>query len=185
MEAPMSDPLHDSLSYHDCIPLAWAPLDGTPGPDRLRALQEQNLRVLAVVGSLEERHRQHGDANEPLQQDLERLHQKLDMMIMMFGLFMRRLDPPAPAVALRLSARGLCWQASVPPAGERGLVSLHLHPCLPEPFVWPAQRAGAHAGEVCARFEPFNEALEAALERHVFLHHRRSVAGLRPPAAAS
>lgn len=181
----MIDPLHHSLSYRDCLPLSWLPLAAPLAPERLHALQEQNLRVLAVVASLEERHRVAHDANDPVTQELERLHQKLDMMMVLFGQFLRRLDPPAPAVGLRLSGRGLCWQAGAPAAAVTGLglVTLHLHPCLPEPFIWPAQTVGEHEGEVCARFEPFGEALEAALERHVFLHHRRSVAGSRPAAA--
>lgn len=180
----MSDPLHDTLGYRDQLPLRWQPLAAPLAPAPLQALQEQNLRMLAVVAALEERHQRPHDAHEPLLLELEKLQQKLDLMMLMFGRFLSRLDPPAPTRALRLSVSGVCWQpGDEAPADGPGLLQLHLHPCVPEPLTWPARLVGRHGDEVCARFDAFGEALEAALERHVFLHHRRSVAGSRPAAA--
>lgn len=178
----MTDPLHHTLSYRDCLPLTWQPLAEALPAEHLQALKDQNLRVLSVVASLEERHRIPHDASEPVLQELERLHQKLDMMMVLFGQFLRRLDPPAPSVSLRLSGRGASWRPAAALDAGLGLLTLHRHPCMPEPLVWTAH-LGHHGDEVCALFEPCGEALEAALERHVFLHHRRSVAGSRPAAA--
>jgi hypothetical protein len=178
-----ADPLDQSLSYRDTIPLTWTPLAQPPDAAELHRLQEQNLRVLAVVAALEDRHRPRSEGGETLELEVERLHQKMDMLMILFGQFIRRLDPPAAARAVRLSCRGACWEAgeaAMPPG--TGLLALHLHPCMPEPMVWPARLAGSHEGSVCAQFEPLGETLEAALEKHVFLHHRRSVAESRQPA---
>lgn len=174
-----ADPLADRLSYHDNLPLTWTPLSAPLPPERLLVLQDQNLRVLAVVASLEERHKSRGDSDEHLEQEIARLHQKIDMLLVLFGAFLRRMDPPAPVHAVRLSGAGIHWETAPPPEGS-GLLSLYLHPCMPEPFSWPAQVLDAAGGICRARFEPLGEALEAALDKHVFLHHRRSVAGSRP-----
>lgn len=177
-----ADPLDQSLSYRDSIPLTWTPLAPPPDAAELHRLQEQNLRVLAVVAALEDRHRPRSEGGETLELEVERLHQKMDMLMILFGQFIRRLDPPAPVRGVRLSGRGACWDEAGPTPPGPGLLALHLHPCMPEPFVWPAQVAASHDGTVCAQFEPLGEALEAALEKHVFLHHRRSVAESRQPA---
>ncbi|HSW15250.1 MAG TPA: PilZ domain-containing protein [Solimonas sp.] len=177
-----NDPLADRLAYHDRLPLGWAPLEVLPAPEQLQQMAEQNLRVLAVVSSLEERHLPRGEGDERLEQELERVHQKLDMLLVLFGQFLRRMDPPAPMHPLRLTVAGVSWEAA-PPAGSLGLLSLHLHPCMPEAFIWPARLRDGDIARSCALFEPMGEALEAALEKHVFLHHRRSVAGSRPVTA--
>jgi len=175
----LADPLADRLSYQDSLPLTWTPLPAPLSPERLQALLDQNLRVLAVVASLEERHKSRGDSDEHLEQEIGRLHQKLDMLLVLFGAFLRRMDPPAPVHAVRLSGAGVCWEAAIAPEGP-GLLSLYLHPCMPEAFSWPAQLHDSPGGGCRALFEPLGEALEAALDKHVFLHHRRSVAGSRP-----
>lgn len=174
------DPLSDRLSYHDTLPLGWSPLAEPLSPERLQLMQEQNLRVLAVVGVLEERHTPRSESDERVEQELERIQQKLDMLLVLFGQFLRRMDPQAPTYALRLSAAGAAWDGGE--ASGPGLLSLYLHPCMPEPFTWPAH-AAPRGGRVQACFEPLGETLEAALEKHVFLHHRRSVAVSRPSAA--
>ncbi|AXQ30385.1 hypothetical protein D0B54_17650 [Solimonas sp. K1W22B-7] len=176
-----ANPLENHLGYRDTLPLNWVPLATPPPPEQLQQLQENNLRVLAVVAALEDRHSPRGEADERVEQELERIHQKLDMLLVLFGQFLRRMDPSAPPRPLRLTSTGLSWEGGSALEGY-GLVSLYLHPCMPEPFTWPAQAHNAGAvGE--ARFDPLGEALEAALEKHVFLHHRRSVAVSRPPAA--
>jgi len=178
-----ADPLAQTLTYRDTVPLTWTPLAQPPTSEALQRMHEQNLRVLSVVSALEDRHRPRSEGSETLEVEVERLHQKLDMLMILFGQFIRRLDPPAPSCAVRLSCRGACWDATEMPAeGAGGLLALHLHPCMPEPFLWPVRIAGSHDGAVCALFDPLGETLEAALEKHVFLHHRRSVAELRQPA---
>jgi len=181
----MNDPtsLDQQLGYRDTLPLSWVPLATPPPPEQLQQLQENNLRVLAVVAALEERHSSRGESDERVEQELERIHQKLDMLLVLFGQFLRRMDPSAPPRPVRLTSAGLSWEGGSALEGY-GLLSVMLHPCMPEPFTWPARATNAGAvGE--ARFEPLGEALEAALEKHVFLHHRRSVAVSRPPAARS
>lgn len=179
----MSNPtsLDQQLGYRDTLPLGWVPLATPPPPEQLQQMQENNLRVLAVVAALEERHSSRGESDERVEQELDRIHQKLDMLLVLFGQFLRRMDPSAPPRPVRLTSAGLGWEGGSALEGY-GLLSVMLHPCMPEAFTWPAHAVNTGAqGE--ARFEPLGEALEAALEKHVFLHHRRSVAVSRPPAA--
>lgn len=173
--------LDQQLGYRDTLPLSWVPLGTPPPPEQLAQLQDNNLRVLAVVAALEERHAPRGESDERVEQELDRLHQKLDMLLVLFGQFLRRMDPSAPLRPVRVTSAGLAWEGGSVIEGY-GLLSVILHPCMPEPFTWPVRAANTGAaGE--ARFDPLGEALEAALEKHVFLHHRRSVAISRPPAA--
>jgi hypothetical protein len=65
----------------------------------------------------------------------------------------------------------------------RGLLSIHLHPSVPEPLTLPGQLSGVSHETARGWFElcpvderwPFRE----ALSRHVFRHHRRNIAATR------
>lgn len=181
----MTELLKDRLSYRAELPLACEPLAQPLSAQRRRELLDQNLRVLAVVAALEERPRMvpSGEGSDPFQQELERMHQKLDLMMLLLGQFLRRQGSVAPTVALVLGSEGLCWTGA-PQVDGPVLLSVWLHPCLGEPLQWPATVAAEGGDEHCARFEPLGELLESALERHVFLHHRRSVAERRQPGGA-
>ncbi len=180
----MEGPLDHWLGYRDCLPLALTPL-APPSEAQLERWHDQNLRTLQAISVLDERH-QTVDGGGALEAEVERLHQKLDVVLELLGAVLRAGREPAPATPIRISREGLAW-----PADERSptpetmlLATLSLHPSAPMPFVWPLSVIGLHEGEVCARFAEMSEALGAALERFVFTRHRRSVAGARSPAAA-
>lgn len=182
-------PLDQWLGYRDCLPLSAAPLAAPPSAAEMEHWHDQNLRTLHAIAVLDDRH-QRNDGGTPLEVEVERLHQKLDVVLELLGAVLQSSRPRGPAVALRLTREGVSWPApeSPPPVGETVLVALDLHACAPAPLCWPAEILGVHEGELCARFLPMSEALGAALERFVFTRHRRSVAGARSPdggAAAS
>ncbi|MGV2482326.1 UNVERIFIED_CONTAM: hypothetical protein IGO34_36625, partial [Salmonella enterica subsp. enterica serovar Weltevreden] len=74
-----------------------------------------------MVAALEDRHRPRSEGGETLEIEVERLHQKMDMLMILFGQFIRRLDPPAASRGVRLSGRGACWDEDGPTTAGPGL----------------------------------------------------------------
>lgn len=178
-------PLDELLGYRDRVPLAWTALDEPPSPAELAHWQDHNLRLLAALALLEERPRK-GDADEPLSLEVERLHLKFDLLLELLAVMLRQQQPLPPARAVRVTPEGMSWQMDGHvPAAPRALLQIHLHPGLPAPLQWPAEIEVHDGGEAVARFLPLGEACAAALERHVFTRHRRSVAEARSPVTRS
>ncbi len=179
----MNDPFAEVLGYRDRLPLAITPLPVAPDELQLAQWQDHDLRVLAAAVLIEERHRR-GESTEPLESEIERLHQKVDLMLELLGAVLRQQRALPPACALRLSREGLSWQPASPQPWEVGttvLLEIHLHPGLPAPLLWPATLVAVDVPLVAARLSSLGNACDAALERHVFTRHRRSVAEARSP----
>jgi hypothetical protein len=171
------------LSYGDHLPLHWRPLAETADARELDRYDADNLGVLHAVAALEE-HRELPNEANPLESEINRLHQKVDLLLHLVGNLARgHQQLPAP-VTLSLSARGVHWTPldAGPAAGARILVEIHLHRGIAQPLCLPARVKAASAAEIDAEFELPGEACLAALERHVFLHHRRSIADARSAA---
>ncbi|SFF33484.1 Atypical PilZ domain-containing protein, cyclic di-GMP receptor [Fontimonas thermophila] len=170
------------LGYRDCLPLTLEPLVEPPGTAQLAHWHEQNLRTLHVIAILDERH-QRGEPGGAIESEIERLHQKLDVVLELLGAVVRARRGDLPTRPVRLSREGLSWPVAPdsPAPGTQWLASLDLHGSAPAPLCWPVQILGVHEGEVCARFVAMTDALGAAIERLVFTRHRRSVAGARSP----
>lgn len=169
----------DWLSYRDCVPLRWQRLEVAIPAWQLERHGEQNLRMLAAVAAVEERHAPPESEGE-VALEIARLHRKLDLVLDLVGTLLRVQSSAPEPQPLRISRQGLAWSDGPAPAdGEHGLVHLYLHPAVPQPFVWPATAlAGAETRVV---FDPMPESCQALLERHVFTRHRRSVAESRQP----
>lgn len=170
----------ESLTHADYLPLSWSPLAEPQDAVSLERLAESNVSLMARVQSLEERHRATGEEGE-LEQEISRLHGKIDLLIALVSELAReRLQLPPP-IRVLLSAATLHWsETSVPPvAGTRVMISLYLNPCISEPLRLPALIERSENGEVQARFAHPSESCKSALEQHVFLHHRRAVAETR------
>ncbi|WP_154654799.1 PilZ domain-containing protein [Solimonas variicoloris] len=166
------------LSYRDRLPLTWQTV-ATDGPPVDWAAQ--NLRMLTALATLDERTRI--EPETPGAQEFERLHHKFDLMIELLGALLRAAQPlPAPRPVC-VGAEGLAWplDADSPAPGACVDVRLYLHPSLPAPLQWRGRVLAHEDGEVLLQFAPWPEALAAAVERHVFTRHRRSVAGARSP----
>lgn len=172
-------PLEECLSYRDRIPVALRPASaaGVPG-----GWAEQNLRVLSAIATLDERPRFDPDSENAA--EFDRLHHKFDVMIELLGALLRsqRLLPEAQSVRLSCEGLSLPLPASPPPVGSLMEVELHLHSCAPSPWLWYGEVLAHHDGELYLRFVPMSPGLAAAMERHVFTRHRRSVANARSPA---
>jgi len=171
------EPYADGVSYIDELPLRWQ----APGDAAIQCAspcwQDENTRLLTTIARIEERAAPPEDPT-PVEQELHRLHLKIDFMLEAIGGLVNRDRPPPPATSLRLSWRAIAWRAlgSVPETGTAGTVELFIHPAMAQPLRLPARILRVENDVVCAGFEELGEPLQLALERHVFLHHRRAVA---------
>ena len=175
----------ETLGYQDRMPVCWRAA-GADDPTRAELLDEAQ-RVLMACCVLEEARRRGSDDEDAVSAEIDRLHLKMNLALEMLGSLLAAQQPrPAPQ-PLWLSAEGVLWlqspPVSLPAEGAQGLVSIHLHRALARPLVLPAVIRHAGGGEISARFEGLSQACQSELERHVFLRHRRAIAGSRLPAS--
>jgi hypothetical protein len=170
-----SDPaLNGSLSYPDFLPLLWRPQVLPQNPAELHALCAGNPQVLAAVTSVES-HGGPADEESQIDREIARLHRKVDLLVDLIGSLLSVHAPRPSAVHVELSAQDLHWSGpDAPPPGE-GIIEIYLHRSVAHPLRLPARSMGD--GRIV--FLPLDETTAAALETHVFLRHRRSVAEAR------
>jgi hypothetical protein len=177
----------DGLVHADSLPLRWAVRDAVPEGAELAGLNADNVEVLVADASLDEQRapgeHKHDD-DHALQEDLQRLDHKLNVVIQLVARLLKREDGvPAPR-SVRLHAGGLEWAADgAEPAGGHGTVTLYVSRHFPQPLVLPGRFAPPRqdAGTRWARFEFLGLAppVEELLARLIFRHHRRAIAGTR------
>lgn len=172
----------EGLSYRDRLPLRWVELAALPQGVEAERLAEANTRLLAATALLEE-HLKPSDEPSPTELELQRIHHKLNLLLDLVGSFLNAQSPRPAAISLRLSWQGVSWTANgeKPAIGAVGLVEIYPSRILPHPLRWPV-RIVAAADTVSADFDAMPDFCQAALERHVFQHHRREVAEARQPA---
>ncbi len=128
----------------------------------------------------------HDDRSDATLQ-VQRLEAKLDLVMVLLGRLVRQSSQDLPLRPLRWSRRGIRLEQgarSGAAAGSMGVI--RLQPCdwLPDhidlPVVIVAEAAnGSGAHYLWLRFEGLSDALEMALERHLFRLHRRQIAEAR------
>lgn len=142
------------------------------------------IRSLQTAMALGEKPPVVSDDAVGLELEVARLHQKTQLLIELLALALQGHAGRPAAQALALSAESCRWQAATAlPVGSRGSVALWLHAAAPEPLLWPAEIMGCRAEgsghALHAALLPLGEAAQAALDRHVFLLHRRAIAEAR------
>lgn len=161
------------------LPLRWCP----ESPDFDQAALGEALRVLATVAALEEHVRPQGEEAGGVEAEVARLNQKVQLLMEMVGSLIRAQLSLPKAASVRLTAAGLRWQTDMPPAlDSRGMIELWLHPACPDPLRLPARVLAVSSDSpttVEAAFEELPEVLSGALEKLVFLRHRRELAESR------
>ncbi|HET6804158.1 MAG TPA: PilZ domain-containing protein [Frateuria sp.] len=163
-------------SWHaDSQALAW------PVPEALaQRLAERNTAALASVAALEERRADNADDDSPVMQELLRLDAKLNALIDMIGRATLSADPLPPRYPLRFNAIGAVLPAALVPSGEALLLRLRFDACPTVPLELPARAERRFDdGRVFVAFHALGDGVAASLERFVFRHHRRKVAGAR------
>lgn len=170
----------EPLSYTDSLPLSWKPLKQPLTDPERESMCASGVQLLTAVVAVEE-HRSVADEETPLDGELVRVHQKLDLLLELVSGLMRVHAAVPPAAALRLSSCDAIWHGmpDVPAPGSEGILEIYLHRCVAQPLRIAARVSAEAAGSVRLVFTALDQACSAALERHVFLHHRRSIAEAR------
>jgi hypothetical protein len=99
---------------------------------------------------------------------------------------MRNKALPEPR-CVRLAARGVeWWDGDAPAVGVTGVLSLYINPTLPQALRLPARIASErHEGATRVVQMPFiglSEPVVDGIEKFIFRHHRRLVAGAKQAA---
>ncbi|RME34163.1 MAG: hypothetical protein D6786_05665, partial [Gammaproteobacteria bacterium] len=159
----------------------WLP-GALPEEDR-GVLHADNLEVLQATLVISQPPREPFATENEVQQELYRIESKIHVLATLIGQMLQPRVPPASPVVLAHDL--IAWQtATPPPAGERGLVKVHLSHLYSRPVVFPVTVEGEGEGELTgllvARIDPLPENVEDAYDRLLFTLHRRQVASGRP-----
>ena len=181
-----ANPPSGGLVFTGRRPLAWRELPALPDAIELQALERANLDHLYTLFALDIHAGDCGDDPTALANasELKRLDFKVGLLLELVGqLYARQQDIP-PERTLTLSVRGLSWQDDLaPPVGGLLRVELFCNLNYPRPLICHAQAVATdrNAGgwRIQTQFRQPSEALEEALERYIFLQHRRAVAHSR------
>lgn len=172
------DPLAGSLSHGETLSVVWQATPALADGQELAELNRRAGALLGLLGSLDEPAPLPDDEPQ-LSAQLQRLDQKLDLLLGLVGQWLtRELTVPAPQ-PVRLGVRGAVWQASLPPGP--GCLTLYLRPALPLALQLPARLQALADGTVLAEFQALDPSVVEALERYIFRQHRRAVAQARRP----
>ncbi len=175
-----------SLLFTGHLPLAWQELPAPPDETELHNLEQSNLAVLRTVFTLDIHAGDYSDdptiftnANE-----LKRLDFKVSLLLEMVGqLFARQQAIPADR-PLTLTVHDLAWQADTAlSVGTLLRLELYCNLSYPRPLILHAQVSNtafiAGSYQTKAAFYQVSAPLQEALERYIFLQHRRFIANHR------
>lgn len=178
--------LGDGLMFEDSLPLLWSP-GALPQDIALAKLNADNHQLLGAESSLDEVrvHEALKDESPALLHELQRLEFKLNVLLRLTAELARRTSA-APAVRrIKLSSVGLELLGEDSLAvGSTGMLDLYINATLPQalrlPAIVVANRARAD-GEPASQmqFSGLSEQVVDLIEKLIFRHHRRLVAGSR------
>jgi hypothetical protein len=177
--------LGDGLIYEDAMPLVW-----TAGPlaegTVLARLNAENHQLLGAESSLDEVRVQDAlkDESPALVQELQRLEYKVNILLRLTAELALRSSGLPPAQRVRMTSRALEWFAdAVPARGSTGLLAVYINSALPQPVRIPCEVAGERMQDNLRvsqlRFRGLSDAVVEQLDKLIFRHHRRLVAGAR------
>jgi hypothetical protein len=177
--------LGDGLTFEELLPLAW--IEGAlPVGLELARLNSDNHQLLGAEASLEEVRIAEGLSKEEspaLIHELQRLEFKLNVLLRLTADLVARSSTLPKPQAARLGARGLEWSGAAAPKSGCGLVHIYINTALPQPLRIPCEVVGERVqnGERIAqlKFRDLSEAVVDMLEKLIFRHHRRLIAGAR------
>jgi hypothetical protein len=178
--------LGDGLTFEELLPLAWT--DGPlPQGLELARLNVDNQQLLGAEASLEEVRLSEALAKEESQalaHELLRLEYKLNVLLRLTATLVASSTSIPKPQRTRLGARGLEWHgAEAPKTGATGLVYMYINPALPQPLKIPCVVAGERVqdGARVAQlaFKDLSESVTDLLEKLIFRHHRRLIAGAK------
>jgi len=175
----------DGLIFEDLLPLAWTP-GALPQGVLLGRLNADNQQLLGAESSLDEVrvHEALKDESPALLHELQRLEFKLNVLLRLTSDLAKRSSHLPPACQVKLWSGGLEWLGDeVPQVGSTGIVDLYISASLPQPLRLPASviggRADAEHRAAQLQFVGLSDAVVDLIEKLIFRHHRRLVAGAK------
>ena len=177
--------LGDGLIFEELLPLAWASGPLIEGA-ALARMNADNHQLLVAEASLDDVrvHEALKDESPALVHELQRLEYKLNILLRLTAELAVRSSALPPRQRFRVSSCGLEWFGEQAPlTGTTGVVSAFINPALPQPFKVPCTVVGDQIvdGQRVAllKFNGLSDAVVDLLEKLIFRHHRRLVAGSR------
>jgi hypothetical protein len=177
--------LGDGLIFEELLPLAWSP-GPLPEGVALARMNVDNHQLLGAEASLDDVRVQDAlkDESAALVHELQRLEYKLNLLLRLtadISLQSRALPPPQRA---RLTGRGFEWFGELaPPTGATGVASAYINPALPQPFKVSCtvidERSVDGMRVAQLSFSGLSDTVVDLLEKLIFRHHRRLIAGSR------
>src|ERR1700727_121847 len=177
--------LGDGLIFEESLPVVWTPGILAEGA-QLARLNADNHQLLGAESSLDEGrgHEAPKDESPPLLHELQRLEYKVNILLRLTAeLALRSSGLPQPT-RVRMSSRALEWFGEHAARTEAtGLLSVYINSALPQPFKIPSIVAGLGnvdgARTTQFRFVGLRDRVGAIVEKLIFRHHRRLVAGAK------
>jgi Atypical PilZ domain, cyclic di-GMP receptor len=177
--------LGDGLIFEETLPVGWTAGPLAQGP-ALARLNADNHQLLGAEASLDEVrvHEALKDESPALIHELQRLEYKVNILLRLAAELALRSSGLPPAQRVRLNSRALEWFGETTPVvGDTGLLVVYVNSALPQPVKIPCTVAGERMQDdvrvVQMRFGGLSEAVVEQLDKLIFRHHRRLVAGAR------
>jgi hypothetical protein len=181
--------LGDGLIFEESLPVTWTPgalADGL----QLARLNTDNHQLLGAESSLDEVrvHEALKDESPALLHELQRLEYKVNILLRLTAELALRSSGLPVAERIRMSSRGLEWFGDHPAVADAtGLLSIYINAALPQPLKIPSVAAGGGgidgARVTRFRFVGMSDAVVDMLEKLIFRHHRRLIAGAKHAAS--
>jgi Atypical PilZ domain, cyclic di-GMP receptor len=176
--------LGDGLIFEESLPVLWAPGILAEGA-QLARLNADNHQLLGAESSLDEVrvHEALKDESPALLHELQRLEYKVNILLRLTAELALRSSGLPPAERVRMSSRALEWFGEHGARTEAtGLLSIYISPALPQPLKIPSIVSGEAVDGARAtrfRFVGLSDPVIDMLEKLIFRHHRRLVAGAK------
>jgi hypothetical protein len=177
--------LGEGLVYEELLPVAWTPGALIEGSSLAR-LNADNQQLLAAEASLDDVRVNDAlkDESPALLHELQRLEYKVNILLRLTAQIAVRGNGMPPAERVKLTSHGLEWYGErAPQADTSGLLVLYVNPALPQGVKIPClaeHEILADGGRaIQLRFMGLSEAVVQLLDKLIFRHHRRLIAGAR------
>lgn len=173
-----SRPETPGITYQASLPLSWRS-EPAPSASMLASWRYSNIALLRGLATLETAavtERDH-EADTHLAKALERLENKLDIVLNMLArTTMRTSDMPAP-LPVTLGARRVEWLSdlALPASGEHVLLTLYLSPRLPEPLQLYARVVSSAERRCAVALLEEDAEFDEWMARTLFRYHRRGL----------
>jgi hypothetical protein len=177
--------LGDGLIFEESLPVVFTPgilADGV----QLARLNADNHQLLGAESSLDDVrvHEALKDESPALLHELQRLEYKVNILLRLTAELALRSSGLPAAERVRMSSHALEWFGQHAIQNEAtGLLSIYINSALPQPLKIPSIVAGEAAIEGARatrfRFVGLSDSVIDMLEKLIFRHHRRLVAGAK------